>query len=129
MQAVGTAIVSLMHVPCKSCSPIGCIMMTACKKQDPLIRSRLGHLHLVIQDASLQGNPVNRSSLEALRPEGFSSILILADDTEHWAALAEHSCPNNLADADSRSLATLLLLRDIQSSRMHYSNTRQSSEI
>ena len=81
-----------------------------------------------LQEATLQGNPVNRSSLEALRPEGFSSILILADDTEQWAALAEHGCADNLADADSRCLASLLLLRDIQSSRMHYSNTRQSSE-
>lgn len=35
---------------------------------------------------------------------------------------------DNMADADSRCLASLLLLRDIQSSRMHYGNTRQSSE-
>ena len=81
-----------------------------------------------LQEAALQGNPVNRSFLEALRPESFSSILILADDTEQWAGLAEHGCADNLADADSRCLASLLLLRDIQSSRMHYSNTRQSSK-
>lgn len=82
---------------------------------------------LFLQEPSLQGNPVNRQFLEALRPEGFSSILILADHMEHWEPQAEVGGANNLADADSRCLASLLLLRDIQSSRMHYSNTRQSS--
>lgn len=78
----------------------------------------------VVQEASLQGNPVNRHSLEALRPESFSSILILADHMEHWGQGT--ACGDNLADADSRCLASLLLLRDIQSSRMHFSNKRQS---
>ena len=76
----------------------------------------------------MQGNPVNRHSLEALRPEGFSSILILADHMEYWAPQTYQGCADNLADADSRCLASLLLLRDIQSSRMHFSNTRKSSD-
>ena len=45
-----------------------------------------------------------RKNLEALDPSRFSSILLLADDTEG----------RDVTDADSRSLATLLLLRDIQ---------------
>lgn len=85
------------------------------------------NLTLKYQDAALQGDPVDRHSLEQLRPEGFSSILILADDTEHWVDKSELGRGESIADADSRCLASLLLLRDIQSSRMHYgSNTRQS---
>jgi len=81
----------------------------------------------LVQEEALQGNPVDRTSLEALRPESFSSILILADNTEYWQRLTDQGATDNMADADSRCLASLLLLRDIQSSRMHYGNTRQSS--
>lgn len=81
----------------------------------------------LVQEEALQGNPVARTSLEALRPESFSSILILADNTEYWQRLTDQGATDNMADADSRCLASLLLLRDIQSSRMHYGNTRQSS--
>lgn len=81
-----------------------------------------------MQEECLQGNPVDRHSLEQLRPESFSSILILADDTEHWEVSLTQSTRANIADADSRCLASLLLLRDIQSSRMHYGNMRQSGK-
>ena len=79
-----------------------------------------------VQEESLQGNPVDRHSLEQLRPESFSSILILADDTEHWDMNTSSLNTANIADADSRCLASLLLLRDIQSSRMHYGSARQT---
>ena len=78
----------------------------------------------VWQEPALQGDPVDRQSLEQLRPETFSSVLILADNSEHWSVHPKYS--SNIADADSRCLASLLLLRDIQSSRMHFGNTRQS---
>ena len=75
-----------------------------------------------MQEPALQGDPVDRQSLEQLRPESFSSILILADDTEVW----NMGSGANITDADSRCLASLLLLRDIQSSRMHFNNARMS---
>jgi len=52
----------------------------------------------------LQGELVSRKNLEALNPQQFSSILLLADST----------AASGITDADSRNLATLLLLRDIQ---------------
>lgn len=79
-----------------------------------------------LQEAALQGDPVDRQSLEQLRPETFSSILILADDSEHLELWRENG--HSIADADSRCLASLLLLRDIQSSRVHYGNARQSGQ-
>ena len=51
-----------------------------------------------------QGELVSRARLEELRPENFSAILILADESGSGA----------IVDADSRSLAVQLLLRDIQ---------------
>ena len=66
---------------------------------------------------------MNRVHLEQLRPETFSSILILANDPSFWGPKHQH---DNIADADSRCLASLLLLRDIQSSRMRYGNPRLS---
>uniref|UniRef100_A0A7S2S8C3 RCK N-terminal domain-containing protein n=1 Tax=Mucochytrium quahogii TaxID=96639 RepID=A0A7S2S8C3_9STRA len=50
-----------------------------------------------------EGNPVLRRHLESLRLEKFSSILILADE----------AFETNMQTADSRSLASLLLIRDI----------------
>jgi hypothetical protein len=52
----------------------------------------------------LEGELVSRKNLEALNPQQFSSILLLADST----------AASGITDADSRNLATLLLLRDIQ---------------
>ena len=86
---------------------------------------------VAVQEPSLQGDPVDRHSLEGLRPESFSSVLILADDTEYWSLKATETRKlANIADADSRCLASLLLLRDIQSSRMHFAkNARQSGPL
>ncbi|XP_013699052.2 probable ion channel POLLUX isoform X1 [Brassica napus] len=55
-----------------------------------------------------QGNAVIRRHLESLPLETFDSILILA----------EQSLENSIVHSDSRSLATLLLIRDIQSKRL-----------
>ena len=70
----------------------------------------------------MEGDLVHRKRLEELRPESFTSILILADEAARLglsgqlASLASHS--SNTADSDSRSLASLLLLRDIQTQNM-----------
>lgn len=64
----------------------------------------LKNLNLFYQDEKLKGDLVTRKKLENLDPASFSSILILAD---------ESATGNFIADADSRNLATLLLLRDI----------------
>ncbi|KAF6173048.1 hypothetical protein GIB67_006424 [Kingdonia uniflora] len=55
-----------------------------------------------------EGNAVIRRHLESLPLESFDSILILADESVEDSAL----------QADSRSLATLLLIRDIQAKRL-----------
>ncbi|QHO05831.1 Ion channel [Arachis hypogaea] len=55
-----------------------------------------------------EGNAVIRRHLESLPLETFDSILILADE----------SVEDSVAHSDSRSLATLLLIRDIQSRRL-----------
>ncbi|KAL2623237.1 hypothetical protein R1flu_003442 [Riccia fluitans] len=55
-----------------------------------------------------EGNAVIRRHLESLPLETFDSILILADECSE----------DSIVNADSRSLATLLLIRDIQSKRM-----------
>ncbi|CAM8953655.1 unnamed protein product [Rhodiola kirilowii] len=55
-----------------------------------------------------EGNAVIRRNLESLPLESFDSILILADESVEDSAI----------QADSRSLATLLLIRDIQAKRM-----------
>ncbi|KAL3690885.1 hypothetical protein R1sor_004536 [Riccia sorocarpa] len=55
-----------------------------------------------------EGNAVIRRHLEKLPLETFDSILILADECSE----------DSIVNADSRSLATLLLIRDIQSKRM-----------
>ncbi|XP_056177208.1 ion channel CASTOR-like isoform X2 [Syzygium oleosum] len=58
-----------------------------------------------------EGNAVIRRHLESLPLETFDSILILADESVEDSAI----------QADSRSLATLLLIRDIQAKRLPYS--------
>ncbi|KAI6696011.1 hypothetical protein NL676_023721 [Syzygium grande] len=58
-----------------------------------------------------EGNAVIRRHLESLPLETFDSILILADE----------SVEDSTIQADSRSLATLLLIRDIQAKRLPYS--------
>ncbi|XP_071931266.1 probable ion channel POLLUX isoform X2 [Coffea arabica] len=61
-----------------------------------------------------EGNAVVRRHLENLPLETFDSILILADE----------SVEDSIVHSDSRSLATLLLIRDIQSKRLPYKDTR-----
>lgn len=84
--------------------------------------------HLSLQHFTLapvlqmEGDLVHRKRLEELKPESFTSILILADEAARMglsgqlASLASQS--SNTADSDSRSLASLLLLRDIQTQNM-----------
>ncbi|KAF7824304.1 ion channel CASTOR isoform X2 [Senna tora] len=62
--------------------------------------NRLANISLV----NREGNAVIRRHLESLPLESFDSILILADESVEDSAI----------QADSRSLATLLLIRDIQ---------------
>lgn len=72
---------------------------------------------------------MNRQRLEQLHPERFSSILILADDAASVARTVGRDLePASIADADSRCLASLLLLRDIQSTRMPLGHSRLSCE-
>ncbi|XP_044500118.1 ion channel CASTOR-like isoform X1 [Mangifera indica] len=66
--------------------------------------SRLVNITLV----NREGNAVIRRHLESLPLESFDSILILADESVEDSAI----------QADSRSLATLLLIRDIQAKRL-----------
>ncbi|XP_009804668.1 ion channel CASTOR-like isoform X4 [Nicotiana sylvestris] len=66
--------------------------------------SRLANIILV----NREGNAVIRRHLESLPLESFGSILILADESVEDSAI----------QADSRSLATLLLIRDIQGNEM-----------
>ena len=63
----------------------------------------------------VEGELVSRKRLEELAPEQFSSILILADES---ATFGTGSNVDMAADSDSRNLATLLLLRDLQTKRM-----------
>ncbi|XP_030536653.1 ion channel CASTOR-like [Rhodamnia argentea] len=69
--------------------------------------SRLANIKL----ENREGNAVIRRHLESLPLESFNSILILADESVEDSAI----------QADSRSLATLLLIRDIQAKRLPYS--------
>ncbi|KAK8474093.1 hypothetical protein V6N13_102973 [Hibiscus sabdariffa] len=64
-----------------------------------------------------EGNAVIRRHLENLPLETFDSILILADE----------SLEDSVVHSDSRSLATLLLIRDIQSKRLPYKDTKSTS--
>ncbi|XWS55313.1 hypothetical protein CRYUN_Cryun10bG0164200 [Craigia yunnanensis] len=64
-----------------------------------------------------EGNAVIRRHLESLPLETFDSILILADE----------SLEDSVVHSDSRSLATLLLIRDIQSKRLPHKDTKSTS--
>ncbi|KAK9950920.1 hypothetical protein M0R45_006386 [Rubus argutus] len=66
--------------------------------------NRLVNISLVDRE----GNAVIRRHLESLPLQSFDSILILADESVEDSAI----------QADSRSLATLLLIRDIQAKRL-----------
>nr|ADV78046.1 DMI1 [Dumortiera hirsuta] len=68
------------------------------------------HMLVNITLVHREGNAVIRRHLESLPLETFDSILILADE----------ALEDSVVNADSRSLATLLLIRDIQSKRMPY---------
>ncbi|XP_062083851.1 ion channel DMI1 [Humulus lupulus] len=64
-----------------------------------------------------EGNAVIKRHLENLPLETFDSILILADE----------SLEDSVVQSDSRSLATLLLIRDIQSKRLPNKDTKSTS--
>ncbi|ONK70987.1 uncharacterized protein A4U43_C04F3550 [Asparagus officinalis] len=64
-----------------------------------------------------EGNAVIRRHLESLPLETFDSILILADE----------SAEDSIVHSDSRSLATLLLIRDIQSKRLPSEDAKSAS--
>ncbi|KAM7486598.1 hypothetical protein LguiA_002607 [Lonicera macranthoides] len=66
-----------------------------------------------------EGNAVIRRHLESIPLESFDSILILADESVEDSAI----------QADSRSLATLLLIRDIQAKRLPYRETALGSQV
>lgn len=63
-----------------------------------------------------EGNAVIRRHLESLPLETFDSILILADE----------AVEDSIVHSDSRSLATLLLIRDIQSKRLPYKDANST---
>ncbi|XP_009355444.3 ion channel DMI1 isoform X2 [Pyrus x bretschneideri] len=75
--------------------------------------SRLENIKLVHRE----GNAVIKRHLENLPLETFDSILILADE----------SLEDSVVHSDSRSLATLLLIRDIQSKRLPDKDTKATS--
>uniref|UniRef100_A0A6N2M0C1 RCK N-terminal domain-containing protein n=1 Tax=Salix viminalis TaxID=40686 RepID=A0A6N2M0C1_SALVM len=77
--------------------------------------SRLENIQLV----NRVGNTVIRRHLESLPLQSFDSILILADESVEDSAM----------QADSRSLATLLLIRDIQSKRLPVSDQVHSGSL
>lgn len=74
--------------------------------------SRLENITLV----NREGNAVLRRHLESLPLESFDSILILADE----------SVEDSATQADSRSLATLLLIRDIQAKRLPFRDAMET---
>ncbi|XP_030539211.2 ion channel DMI1 isoform X1 [Rhodamnia argentea] len=75
--------------------------------------SKLQNVRLVHHE----GNAVIKRHLEGLPLETFDSILILADE----------SLEDSIVHSDSRSLATLLLIRDIQSKRLPNKDTSSTS--
>ncbi|XP_011028334.1 PREDICTED: ion channel DMI1 [Populus euphratica] len=64
-----------------------------------------------------EGNAVIKRHLESLPLETFDSILILADE----------SLEDSIVHSDSRSLATLLLIREIQLTRLPYRDVKPTS--
>lgn len=83
--------------------------------------------------SNIQGNPISRRDLEKLPLEVYDSILILAAES-NFRSLNEtqrHSVNANrdILQTDSCSLATLLLIRDIQSRRNLRTRGRSSRTI
>uniref|UniRef100_A0A061QVV7 Ion channel pollux n=1 Tax=Tetraselmis sp. GSL018 TaxID=582737 RepID=A0A061QVV7_9CHLO len=70
-----------------------------------LCPEKLRNLKLIYDEEVLLGEATDRNSLARVRPERFSTVLILAE---------EDSRSGRIADADSHALATLLLVRDLQ---------------
>ena len=68
------------------------------------------------------GNSTSRKDLEALNLEDYDSVLVLAGE-----ALEISKEDFNFLDADSRSLTSLLLIRDIRSKRQSPRKTRRAS--
>ncbi|XP_047330284.1 ion channel CASTOR-like isoform X2 [Impatiens glandulifera] len=90
------------------------------ERERKLIEGGLELNHLVnITLVHREGNAVIRRNLESLPLESFNSILILADESVEDSAM----------QADSRSLATLLLIRDIQAKRLPCNEARVVSQI
>lgn len=82
--------------------------------------SKLKNLRLVYKEDCLHGELTDRYALQRVNPESFSTILILADESDAVSAMT---------DADSRALATLLLVRDIQSQHSRAEHGSLSPEL
>ncbi|KAH9685197.1 putative ion channel protein POLLUX [Citrus sinensis] len=77
-----------------------------------------------------EGNAVIRRHLESLPLETFDSdkpLKALGQALQHILILADESLEDSIVHSDSRSLATLLLIRDIQSKRLPYRDTKPTS--
>jgi ion channel POLLUX/CASTOR len=95
----------------------------------PLLPSLLDKITVT----NIQGNPISRRDLERLPLEIYDSILILAaestqrhlSESQRWSVTANR----DVLQTDSCSLATLLLIRDIQSKRNVHTRGRSSRSI
>ncbi|KAK6254136.1 hypothetical protein QUC31_015856 [Theobroma cacao] len=80
-----------------------------------------------------EGNAVIRRHLESLPLETFDSHSLLAikqlitNSKGQILILADESLEDSVVHSDSRSLATLLLIRDIQSKRLPHKDTKPTS--
>ncbi|KAK8626594.1 hypothetical protein V6N13_134231 [Hibiscus sabdariffa] len=81
-----------------------------------------------------EGNAVIRRHLESLPLETFDSSLtcssgkqLITNSKGQILILADESLEDSVVHSDSRSLATLLLIRDIQSKRLPYKDTKSTS--
>lgn len=86
-----------------------------------------------IKISNIQGNPIARRDLEKLPLEVYDSILILAAES-NFRSLNENqrnsvNANRDILQTDSCSLATLLLIRDIQSRRNIRTRGRSSRTI
>ncbi|WVY92342.1 hypothetical protein V8G54_031430 [Vigna mungo] len=73
-----------------------------------------------------EGNAVIRRHLEGLPLETFDSVSFESVSL-HIYSISDESVEDSVAHSDSRSLATLLLIRDIQSRRLPYKDTKSTS--
>lgn len=64
------------------------------------------------------GDPVSRRDLEKLPLETFDAVLILAELGSSAGVGADTAASSSASAADSKTLATLLLIRDIQTQRL-----------